>query len=672
MKNLLHATFISVSLVISSPVIAFDKVYTFGDSISDGGFAGPITRYLAGYDSKLYNELISEAYTGQEHLPYTQGGTNYAESGATASQTPFLIYKTSEQINRYLAQNGQQAGKEGLYILWIGGNDLSVDVEQSLLSFKFSKIFDKGDTYLLSNAPRDVVDQTRQLLDAGAGMVVVPNLPNAGMSPWTGTALFGFAQMFLGGNLLDLPGLYAIQDEYLRSLGSIEGEEARQTAVINSVANVLERKGLKLPVDLTTAILRGFLDMENTLTQQFNNDVEKGLSALQGNIVRADVNRLFTEIIDSPKTYGFDNILVPMCQIGTPAPFCKEDSQGFYNDQVYLFSDWFHPSPTAHAMIAEYMMSIIDAPLQVVGLSEGMNNIQSDRRLFLDTQLQKQRMESSVQKVTLFGGYSGKYSRVKENGLLNGSNGLASNGHIGFALQPVRGVTVGGMFSTGGSHFKSSDLFKYQYTSTSVSLFSQMVLNNGLWGNIDLSSGSARFDHIRRGIKLGTAIRQEQGQTGGRFSGISVNAGFDIKLHPNITTGPVLGLSYDRMQVNGYHEKDNNSTSMKFGNQKQIRKNMTVGWRFDTRNLPVNPYLHLTYRQESGTAPGKVTASLRSTGTQFWRDTDLTKSRQWREAKLGMYSELNENLSTYAAVYLSNSNDHNTMLNYATGLSYSF
>lgn len=672
MKTFSHTTFILVSLLVSCPVIAFDQVYTFGDSISDGGFLGPVTRYLSGNDSKLYNELISETYTGQAHLPYTKGGTNYAQAGATASQTPFLIYKTSEQINYYLTQNDRQAGMKGLYILWIGGNDLSVDVEQNMLSFNFSGIFDKGDTYLLSNAPQDVVNQTKQLVDAGAGMVVVPNLPNAGMSPWTGTALFGFAQMFLGGNVLDLPGLYALQDAYLRSLGSVEGEEARQGAVINSVAHVLESKGLKLPVDITSVILRGFLEMENTLTQQFNNDVEQGLSGLQGNIVRADVNRLFSEIIDAPKTYGFDNILVPICQIGISSPFCKEDIPGFYSDQVYLFSDWFHPAPAAHAVIAEYMMSVIDAPLRVAGLSQGINNIQSDRRLFLDTQLQKHRMESSVPKVTVFGGYSGKYSRIKDNNLLTGGKGLASNGHIGFALQPVKGITVGGMFSSGRSHFKSSDLFKYQYTSTSMTLFGQIVNDNGLWGNIDLSSSSARFDHIQRGVKLGTAIRQEQGQTRGRFSGISLNTGLDFFLTPNITTGPLLGFSYDRSKINGYHEKETNSTSMKFGHQEQARKNITAGWRFDMRNLSVNPYLHLTYRHESGTSAGKITASLKSTGTQFWRDTDLVKPRQWREAKLGMYSVLSNHLSTYAAVNLSNSNDNYTLINYATGLNYSF
>ncbi len=672
MKNLLHASFISATLAVSVPAIAFDKVYTFGDSISDGGFAGSVTRFLSGYDSKLYNELISEAYTGQGHLPYTQGGTNYSQSGATASQTPFLIYKTSDQINNYLNQNDQQAGKDGLYVLWIGGNDLSVDVEQNMLSFNIGKVFDKGDTYLLSDAPQQVVNQTRQLLDAGAGMVVVPNLPNAGMSPWTGTALFGFAQMFLGGNLLNLPALYEVQDSYLRSLGSVNGEEARQAAVVNSVAHVLNNNRLTVPLELTSIIQSGFLDMENTLTGQFNNDVEKGLSGLQGNIVRADVNSLFTEIIESPKTYGFDNILVPMCRIGTPSPFCKEDTPGFYSDQVYLFSDWFHPSPAAHAVIAEYMMSIIDAPLRVAALSQGINHIQSDRRLFLDAQLQKQRMTSPSGKVTVFGGYSGKYTRAKENGLLTGGNGLASNGHIGFALQPAEGISVGGMFSSGNSHFKSSDLFRYQSTSTSMSLFGQWASENGLWSNLDLSTGSTRFSRIKRNVKLGSAVRQEQGNTRGRFSGVSVNTGVDFAVHRNITTGPLLGFSYDRSRVNGYREKDNTSSSMQFGHQKMNRRNITAGWRVDTRNLAVNPYLHLTYRHESSAAPGKIRASLKSTGTGFYRNNDSANARQWVEAKMGMHSALTESLSTYAAVHLSRSNDSNTLINYATGLNYSF
>ncbi|MBS0894746.1 autotransporter domain-containing protein, partial [Tatumella sp. JGM130] len=645
---------------------------TFGDSISDGGFAGPITRFLSGYDSKLYNELISEAYTGETSPPYTQGGTNYAQSGATASQTPFLIYKTSQQIDMYLQDNNQQGNPDGLYILWVGANDLSVDVETSLLSFNFSKIFNQGENYLLSSAPQDVVSQARRLLDSGAGMVVVPNLPDAGMSPWTGTALFGFAQAFLGGNLLDLPRLYALQDAYLRSLGSVNGEEARQAAVTASVERVLESYGLNVPIEITSAIFRTFLSMENKLTEQFNNDVEKGLSGLQGNIVLADVNRLFAEIIDSPAAYGFDNILVPMCQIGIGAPFCKEDTPGFYNDQVYLFSDWFHPSPVAHGVIAEYMMSIIDAPFQVAGLNQGINNIQSDRRLYLDSQLQKQRMMSSDDKVSIFGGYSGKYARAKENTLLTGGHGLASNGHIGFSLQPVKGFSLGGMVSAGNTHFKSSDLFKYQYNSTTMSLFSQLVMENGVWGNLELSSGSADFNKIRRSVSLGKAVRTEQAATRARFSGLSVNLGFDMALHRNVTTGPLLGFSYDRSLLNGYAEKGNSSTSMKFGDQRLNRRNITAGWRIDTRNLPVNPYLHLSYRNESVTAPGKITASLKSTGTEFYRLTEGGKSRQWREVKLGMYSSLSKNLSTYAAVQLSNSNDSNTVVNYATGLNYSF
>ena len=672
MKRLLHAVIVSACLSGVQTAEAFETIYTFGDSISDGGFAGNNTRFISGYTSKLYSEVISESYTGKELLTYTRGGTNFAQSGSTASFTPLLIYKTSWQIEDYLASQQQQADKNGLYFLWIGGNDISVDVESTVLRLRFADLFKQGEHYQLSDAPANVVLQAKTLLDAGAGLLVVPNLPNAGMSPWTGTALFGFAQAFLGGNLFDLFELYTLQDTYLRSLGSVEGEAARQSAVIDSLSDVLASKGITVPREITASVFRWFLNTENLLTVQFNNDVEQGLTRLNGNIVYADINKLFNEIIDSPKAYGFDNILVPVCGIGTGAPKCNEDTENFHNDQVYLFSDWFHPSPAAHDLLARYMMSIIDAPLLVSSLKQGILNVQSDRRLYMDNQLQTLRSLGGDEKVTVFGGYSGKYAKVRDNISSFNGHGLASNALFGFAIQPAAGLLVGGTYSTGYNRYNSASLFKYNYDSTIMGVFSQLKIANGLWGNVDFSSGSVNFHNITRQIRLGNAQRNEKGNSRGRFSGVAVNTGYDFRVNRYLTTGPVLGFSYDRARINGYREQADSSTSMRFSGQSVNRRQFTAGWRIEAAGLPVNPYLELAYRHENISAAPGITAALKNTGTSFYRAGTGKTTSQWLETRLGLNSALTKNLGVHAVVNLSSGHGGNSGINYATGLNYSF
>lgn len=119
---------------------------------------------------------------------------------------------------------------------------------------------------------------------------------------------------------------------------------------------------------------------------------------------------------------------------------------------------------------------------------------------------------------------------------------------------------------------------------------------------------------------MGSALRNEKGNSRGRFSGVAVKAGYDLQLNRYLTTGPVLGFSYDRARINGYHEQADSSTSMRFGGQNVNRRQFTGGWRIEANGLRVNPYLELAYRHENISATSGITAALKSTGTSFRRD----------------------------------------------------
>ncbi|MEG0434116.1 MAG: SGNH/GDSL hydrolase family protein, partial [Morganella sp. (in: enterobacteria)] len=95
--------------------------------------------------------------------------------------------------------------------------------------------------------------------------------------------------------------------------------------------------------------------------------------------------------------------MVPVCQIGIRSFHCKDGVRTFHDDKVYLFSDWFHPSKEGHAVIAQYIASVIDAPYYATSQSNSLENVNYTHRLFLDGQLQSLRKNISDNKFNVFG-----------------------------------------------------------------------------------------------------------------------------------------------------------------------------------------------------------------------------------------------------------------------------
>ncbi|EHD06241.1 Outer membrane esterase [Salmonella enterica subsp. enterica serovar Urbana str. R8-2977] len=88
------------------------------------------------------------------------------------------------------------------------------------------------------------------------------------------------------------------------------------------------------------------------------------------------------------------------------------------------------------------------------------------------------------------------------------------------------------------------------------------------WLDSDLHYLSAKFSNIQRSITLGALRRVEEGETNGRLWGARLTSGYDFVMMPWLTTGPMLQYAWDYSHVNGYSEKLNTSTSMRFGDQK--------------------------------------------------------------------------------------------------------
>ncbi len=102
-RTLLKYGILSLALAAPLSACAFDSLTVIGDSLSDTGNNGRWT-----WDSgqnKLYDEQLAERY-GLELSPSSNGGSNYAAGGATATPELNPQDNTADQVRQWLAKTG--------------------------------------------------------------------------------------------------------------------------------------------------------------------------------------------------------------------------------------------------------------------------------------------------------------------------------------------------------------------------------------------------------------------------------------------------------------------------------------------------------------------------------------------------------------------------------------
>ncbi len=177
-------------LLIPSPagasILSFDRLYVFGDSLSDNGNAyflsGGIVPQSPPNDRRFSNGPVAverlAANLGIDLAPSLQGGTDYAIGGATTGTDNFIPFFSGTGIRNQVelfTDLGPGAGfnpATALFVVWGGANDFFLGASRDTIG------------PAVDNLAQSIAD----LAHAGAEHILVPNLPNLGATP------FGLAQ----------------------------------------------------------------------------------------------------------------------------------------------------------------------------------------------------------------------------------------------------------------------------------------------------------------------------------------------------------------------------------------------------------------------------------------------------------------------------------------------
>ena len=304
----------------------YSQTVFFGDSLSDTGnlahqasgsfliglFGGRVESSFTTNPDTTWAKVLA-AELGHSAEASSKGGTNYAVGGAKVntneSQAFGLIQipSTHTQITDYLKKTGDQADPEALYTVWIGANDLLGATSTNPLQ-------------TLATAAMSQGDAVNRLAQAGARYILVPNLPDVGLTP----------------RVVNKPS------DAEHASNAARYYNAALFAVLNrSDANVIPANTFAL-LQEATSDKAGFGFSNTTEVACKNKSVFGSLACKESDWVTTDANN------------------------------------------TYVFADDIHPAGRTHRILAQYYHNILNAPTQAGNLGQALlaDGIYHDARMY--------------------------------------------------------------------------------------------------------------------------------------------------------------------------------------------------------------------------------------------------------------------------------------------------
>jgi phospholipase/lecithinase/hemolysin len=171
----------------------YSSLYVFGDSLSDagnvlqitGGAAPVASIYTDGTNTGRFTNGLSYVDhlakgLGLSAAPSLQGGTNYAFGGARVSYVnpglPSTALSFNQQISAFTSSHAS-ADAGGLYVLWIGANDMSDAIGAAVRGNPAAV------QSAIGNAMKGIGGAIAELSSRGATHFLIPNLPDLSLVP---------------------------------------------------------------------------------------------------------------------------------------------------------------------------------------------------------------------------------------------------------------------------------------------------------------------------------------------------------------------------------------------------------------------------------------------------------------------------------------------------------
>jgi outer membrane lipase/esterase len=611
-QRILPALLTSVFLGVAAPAVQAQtfptSVVVFGDSLSDAGYFRPVLQ-ASGVPASLlpilgrfttapgpvWAELVAQHYGVAAVPSNVAGGTDFAQGGArvatNSSSTPPGAAQRSvqTQIGEYLARTNGVADSNALYAIWAGAND----VIQTLGGISAGTIPSANGATIIQSTAAAEIAQIARLQAAGARYIVVLTLPDIGATPG------------------------------LRAAGATASAGASQ------------------------------------LSAGYNLALLTGLAQAGVRVIAVDSQAIFADILANAAAFGFTNTTTPAC--GAFPPFSTSPDSLFCPpnvwltptaNQTFLFADGIHPTSAVHALVAQFVESMIDGPIAYSSLAEvPLRTRTSHVRTISDALANTSKGEAG--RVTVFASADRAPFTIDSVAAVPGLDSTNKSITAGIAMRATEAVTVGA--AIGNSRNDGSfgrNLGSYNTRETVMSIFATMGWG-GFYGTGVVSISDLNFRNIQRNIALGTVTRHAQAQAKGSNASAFFSAGYDFRMS-RLRIGPTVSVMSQNVDIDQFDETGADSANLRIYSQKRRSEVWSAGVRASVDVAGWTPWVRVTADRERRDDERLVTAAPMSLALTTGNSYDLPAYRpdkSFATGAIGIYGVVAQRFGLSLAYY---------------------
>ena len=548
-KRVLPALLLSLFAGMNAPAEAaqFSNVYVFGDSLSDAGYfrgflAGAgvpasLVAIMGRYTTNpgpVWSELVSTYYGVTPGPSNVNDGNIFAQGGARIAGSPG-VNTPPGQAQRPIATQVTEflargpADPNALYAVWGGANDVFFN----LGAFSGGAITQAELQTNVLGAATAEIQQIGRLRAAGAQYILVFSIPNIGAAP-----------AFAGSS---------------------------------TAASI-------------TALVAGY-----------NTTLFTGLAGAGMRVIPVDAFSFFNEVLANPAAYGFTNTTGIACGAFPPVTtaqtanslFCYTGNLTAPNaDRTHLFADGVHPTSASHAILAQFVESLIEGPTQYGMLAEAaLRTRESHIRSLADGIAMGRKDEPG--KLGVFVGGDRADWQLDRAGGSESVDSRSRAGTIGITMRASESVVLGVAYGSSRNHGTfGNNAGQYTIAENIWSVFAS-ARSGGFYGTGVLSLADIHFSNLKRNIVLGPTVRTAEGRTEGANSSAHLVVGYDFPIG-RLTIGPTLSATFQNVTVNGFDETGGGSAGLRLMEQTRRSEVLSIGARASLNLGQWTPWLRVT------------------------------------------------------------------------------
>jgi outer membrane lipase/esterase len=557
---------------------AYSNMIIFGDSLADGGqFIDPgallgiegvptdsrlrfTNRSSDGYYMNPYPTILGTnlgfSNLGPSQpatfgaIPGPTSGYNYAVGGYLAENvynsivapggavTPPVALNADTTVpavvnDGFLAGDNASQATNAIVVISSGGNDIRasaiVDFDRTDPTAPVPTGFTIMDTDTINTNMITAADFTSRgaaaMTDAGAGLVIVPNLPDIGDIPET-----------------------SLQAGIVQAAGGSAAD---------------------------------FIAARTNATNAYNASLAEKLNAIGGNVIMPDFNSFFADMVANPTEFGLANIdQSAACYNAQDLPqiYCVEDADRGFNTTTgtpspfsLLFNDGIHPTiagSTAAAQLIQSTIEASDSATQVAEFAATPARMQAD----VITQELRERHHKGNRSDAIISDLRYEQSETSNQKILGATIGavkvFSDKLEAGAALG-YNSVDVSTAGRTGTS-FEGNNLSLNVFAKTNVG----KVYISGI-----ASANFQDYDSVERKVEILSAVKSNKGNTKGKDLGVTIEVGTNVKNSSNWEITPFAQVDYHKTTVDGYAESGTDYTGVSYGDIEHTSAQAAIGVR---------------------------------------------------------------------------------------------